>query len=184
YIDGRWLDTPVAPAIDYRSAQPKQELYALIRQRLDAVLDQRHNLARAGLPADQHAALQRLAGLQGRRISLLPDTALLSVMHGEDMQVFTLLRDSAHKNLSSLFAEDRRRLPSEDRLTVVPGIIAAYPNAFYRVRSADVPDFVEAVIGLRSERHYRRLLDRFGVRRTDPQFWSHSDRLHAFYRQH
>jgi hypothetical protein len=60
---------------------------------------------------------------------------------------------------------------------VVRGFLGAYPNAFYKVTRAELPAFVDAVAQLQGEADYARLLDRFGIRRTDPRFWSHSDRM-------
>jgi hypothetical protein len=42
-------------------------------------------------------------------------------------------------------------------------------------------DFVSAVEGLSSEEDYQALLSRFGVRRSDPDFWKHSDYLRTAY---
>jgi len=61
----------------------------------------------------------------------------------------------------------------------VPGLIGAYPNAFFRLEQSELPEFVQAVSSLKSEDDYRRLSDRFGVRRTDPNFWRFSDLLQA-----
>lgn len=44
---------------------------------------------------------------------------------------------------------------------------------------ADLPALAEQVRALRSEDDYRSLLDRYGVRRTAPDFWSFSDKIMA-----
>ena len=85
-------------------------------------------------------------------------------------------------NVSHLFFDDKRRLPEEDNLTVVRGFLGAYPNAFYHVAQAELKDFVSAVEGLSSEEDYQALLNRFGIRRSDPDFWKHSDAIQATYR--
>jgi hypothetical protein len=64
---------------------------------------------------------------------------------------------------------------------VVRGFLGAYPNAFYHVAKAELEDFVSAVEGLGSEEDYQALLSRFGVRRSDPDFWKHSDAIQAAY---
>ncbi len=43
--------------------------------------------------------------------------------------------------------------------------------------------FVDAVGQLATEDDYARLLDAYGVRRTDPAFWQNSDRAHAAFRR-
>jgi Fatty acid cis/trans isomerase (CTI) len=98
-------------------------------------------------------------------------------------QWFTLLRDTAHSNVSHIFLEKQALLPAENTLTLVPGFIGAYPNAVYRVRRADLPALAAAIRGLGSEEDYRKLADRFGIRRTDPAFWAASDAMNDAYAQ-
>jgi hypothetical protein len=85
--------------------------------------------------------------------------------------------------VAELLGDDKRRLPDEDNLSLVNGFIGAYPNAFFMVDAADLPEFVEGVQRLASEADYRKLLTRFGIRRTDERFWAHSDALQAAYRR-
>jgi hypothetical protein len=47
------------------------------------------------------------------------------------------------------------------------------------VRPGEVAAFAAAVATLDSEADYRRLADRFAIRRTDPAFWAASDELLA-----
>jgi hypothetical protein len=63
------------------------------------------------------------------------------------------------------------------------GFVGAYPNAFFQVNAGDLPDFANAMRGLASESDYQKLLTRYGIRRTDPRFWEHSDALLAAYRR-
>jgi len=57
-----------------------------------------------------------------------------------------------------------------------------YPNVFYRVTKEALSDFVTAAANLASEEDYQTLVSRFGVRRTDPDFWAHSDYLQTAYK--
>ena len=68
-------------------------------------------------------------------------------------------------------------MPAENTLTVVPGFIGAYPNAIFRATAAELPAMAAAIASLSSETDYRKLADRFAIRRTDPHFWSASDHL-------
>jgi len=68
-----------------------------------------------------------------------------------------------------------------DSASVVQGFVGAYPNAMYRLSAAELPALREAVAGLASEADYRKLADRFAMRRTDPQAWTASDALHEAY---
>jgi hypothetical protein len=93
-------------------------------------------------------------------------------------EVYTLLRDSGYANIAQLFREDERRLPDEDRLTVVRGFLGAYPNYFFQVNESELGDFAGTIGKLTSSKDYDRLLERWGVHRTDPWFWRVSDKFH------
>jgi len=94
------------------------------------------------------------------------------------------LHNAAHSNISHLLDEEKRRLPDEDTLTVLEGLVGAYPNAFYRVTAGQLPAFVEAVERLSNAYDYAQLAARFGVAASDSDFWRVSDRLiDAFARQ-
>jgi hypothetical protein len=76
-----------------------------------------------------------------------------------------------------MFKEAQELIPTENTLTVVPGFIGAYPNAIYRVRPDELAAFTATVAALGSEGDYRKLADRFAVRRTNPGFWAVSDQM-------
>ena len=81
-----------------------------------------------------------------------------------------------------MFGEAERRLVTEDTLTIANGVLTAYPNVFLQVSRAQIPELVQSISSLRSEADYSQLLDRYGVRRTQPQFWSVSDQVMNDYR--
>ena len=96
---------------------------------------------------------------------------------------FTLIHNNAHLNQTSLFKEQQNRIPEEDTLTLVPGFIGAYPNAFLEVDAADVETLVMAIEGLRTEADYVAMRDAWGIRRTDRQFWQRSDAFQLAHEQ-
>ena len=98
-------------------------------------------------------------------------------------QYFSLLRNTAHNNVSHLLKEKAELLPSENTLTLVPGFIGAYPNAIYRATPAELPALTVAIGKPASEADDRALADRFAIRRTDPVFWAASDALVDAYAQ-
>jgi hypothetical protein len=95
---------------------------------------------------------------------------------------FTLLLDRARSNLSTIFDEKATLLPDEDTLSVVPGLIGAYPNALFEVDERDLPDFVQHIERLRHREDFDALARLYAVKRWDPAFWEYSDRLHADHR--
>ncbi len=165
--------------IQYRTADPKLELIGMLRERLAPVLHAPYAIEEFG---SRHVRqqLEKLSHLQGKAVSWLPQNAILSI-GGSNAQVVTLIHDNGLSNVSHLLFEQERRLPEEDTLTVVRGFLGAYPNAFYHIDESTLEEFVSAVERLGSEEDYQTLLSRFGVRRSDPDFWKHSDALQAAY---
>ncbi|MEW6684325.1 MAG: fatty acid cis/trans isomerase [Nitrospirota bacterium] len=161
------------PGIRYRTENPKSELVAMLRDRLAPVLNTEYAIKPDGDPGVRQQ-LERLSQLRGVAVSWLPQAAFLMIEGAQDPYM-TIVHNNGMSNVSHMLSEQKRRLPEEDDLTVVGGFLGAYPNAFYRVPVAALPDFVGAVEGLGSEADYRALVSRFGVTRSDPEFWEVSD---------
>lgn len=174
---------PHETGIRYATTDPLAELYALMKKRAAAVASPRYTLTASGLAAAPLRELNRLAALRGRALSHLPEAAILTVRDGGRDHHFSMIANRAHSNVAELFDEKTRRLPDEDSLLVANGFISAYPNAFFVIESSQLPAFIGAVAGLKSESDYAALAAAYGVRRTDTRFWPHSDALHAAWRQ-
>ena len=127
-------------------------------------------------------ALLRLAQAQGRVVDVLPEVAVLRIDDpAAKPPVFvTLFKNVGRANVAHI-SEKHELLPDEHTLTVVPGIAAAYPNAFYRVNVADLDAFVTAIADGAAARDYGAFAARFAVRRTDPAIWQFSDEMQAAY---
>lgn len=163
--------------IDYRTRDHKTEMLDQFRQHLGPVLDSSLSLERVADGAVRQP-LRQLAVQRGRALSWLPEITLLHVPDANGDRWFTLLRNSAHSNIAHLFAEENRRLPDEDTLTVLRGVVGAYPNVFLRVPRAELPALAQRIAGLRDEAGYAAFLDKYGIRRTSEGFWAISDALH------
>jgi hypothetical protein len=102
---------------------------------------------------------------------------------GAGARYVSLLRNTAHLNVSTLFRESAMLVPAEHSLTVAPGFIGAYPNALLHASPRDLPALVKMIASLKSEADYRALADRFAIRRTSADFWPASDALMTAYRR-
>jgi hypothetical protein len=166
------------PHITYRTRTPERELASMLGERLAGVRSEAYSVE-AHAPRDDLDALAPLLALRGQAAARMPESSILSVRAKDGaLRHYTLLRESAHTNVAQLFREQNRRLPDEDTLSVVPGFLGAYPNALFRVDEPELRAFVSAVEGLADARDYGALRVRFGVLRTSPDFWAHSDALH------
>jgi hypothetical protein len=180
YLDAYFEHEVLPPLYAYKTNSPKTELFAALKTRMAKVLNHRYDLNESGMSADSIAELQKLNQVRGVAAAIIPQAILIKV---QDHGLLTLLSNSAYTNISSMFGEEDRRLVDEDSLTIANGVIGAYPNGFMLLKETEIPEFVTLVAQLRDEADYSRLLDKFGVRRTDPRFWEVSDQVLTDYRQ-
>ena len=184
YIYGNYAHLSVAPNIDYAPEKPaKLSLFNQLKSRLDPVLPEKH-LMSASHVQPAHKILSGLQIVKGKAATIMPEMSLLMVANDDKTNaLYTILRNSGHSNITSLFLEDTNRLPDEDYLTILPGVVGAYPDALWRVNESELSDFIDGVSQLGSEANFAALMRRFGIRRTHQDFWAHSDTLHSLYQQ-
>ena len=174
---------PEESGIRFVSKNPLGELYDKINHRVAPVRESYSELNSSGLGVSAISALQQLNAISGIAASLMPEASLLYVTPGTGKPaVISLVRDSAHTNVAELFDEESRRLPSEDRLIALNGVIGAYPNAIFVLDDQNLASFAKAAGQLQSPADFTALVDRFGVRRSDPRFWPTSDAIHSRWR--
>lgn len=176
---------PRPTGMRYRTPDPLTELYRALQARVAPVREP--GLDWPGgtrLGAAQIESLRRLSAVKGIAASQMPELSLLLVIRPDGTPaVVSLVRNSAHSNVAQIFDEDARRLPGEDTLLALPGVVGAYPNALFAVDAAKLPEFAAAVAALADPADLTALTDRFGVRRTDRRFWALSDATHAEWRR-
>ena len=178
YIEGDATTFPLETGIAFKTTDPAHELMRMVQARLAPALGHKARLARGESSPATRTGIARLGALRGRSVSFLPQLSYLIVRQesGEE-RYFTLLHDNGHSNISYLFDDEARRLPDEDSLTAMEGLVGAYPNALYRIRSADLPAFADAIAAMKSQADYSNLAARYAVGSSDPEFWTVSDRV-------
>ncbi len=178
YVYGSRASFDQPTSIVYQTDDPKKELFGLLQQRLAPVLNRNYELDQADVPASHRAALEQLKGMRGLDIAAMPEAVILNVQtpQGRDYY-YTILRNRAHNNITSLFSEKSNLAPEDDTLTVVRGFIGSYPDAYWRVEQENLNELVLRVGQLTDEAAYSAFAGRFGVRRTQKGFWAHSDKV-------
>ncbi|QZX84928.1 fatty acid cis/trans isomerase [Metapseudomonas otitidis] len=148
------------------------------------------NCYRPGIdPALQDAeqALSQLvsrpaAGL--RVIEQLPEATLLRVeLPNGKREVYSVLRNRAHSNVAFMMGEELRYQPGLDTLTIYPGVLTSYPNFIFALRADEVPDFVTALGRVKDTAAFDKVVERWGIRRSHPQFWFYFHDLSAYIRE-
>lgn len=183
YGSKAYLDFP--PGIDYQTENPGLELIGILKQRLGQTLNQQHQLVNnPQVPVSHQQALAPLMAIKGNSASIMPEASFVLVeQENSQYQLYTITSNRAYSNLTSLFAEQKNRLPEEDTLSVIYGVAAAYPSVVFKVPEDRLADFSEQIQALSSEEDYRKLLDLYGIRRTNKQFWQVSDTLHQTFKR-
>ncbi|MBV2128993.1 fatty acid cis/trans isomerase [Rheinheimera sp. SM2107] len=186
----RFLDEDINPfnqpsGISFNTDNQKAELYQLFGQHLEQVQPAEHQLSNSKLADSSMQLLQQLAGLTGLPATTLPEVTMIMIepVDGSAPELFTLIRNSAHFNVNSLFAEEDNRDPANDNMTLVHGLLGSYPDAFWHLQETDIGKLVAAAQQISNEQDYAGLLDEFGVRRTNPNFWTFSDNINALFQQ-
>ena len=86
-------------------------------------------------------------------------------------EVYTILRNKALENVSYLFGEERRRMPEEDSLLVIPGLVGDYPNIMVDLKEEELPLFRERFHAADSMDKVIACWMTYGVLRNSPEFW-------------
>jgi hypothetical protein len=111
-----------------------------------------------------------------------PDLAVI-LMRGKDGRatIYSLVHNRELSNVSWKLDETDRFAPREDSLTVRAGMLGAYPNIFFQVPEDKINAFSTAVLNIKSAGDYERLVSKFGVRRSNEQFWPTFDAINLIH---
>lgn len=170
--------------IPYRTDNPKAELFDILHKQLKPVLKPRYDIVDTGFSRSNETLLRSIGDIKGEGLRPIPQIMMLMIKsnHGQK-QLFTLLHNNAHTNISSLFDEESNRDYQHDDLTLVRGVIGSYPAAYLSLKEAQIPTLVNMLKNMRNNDDYTNLLDAFSIRRSNPEFWVFSDQIHAWYQQ-
>ncbi|SEI59991.1 Fatty acid cis/trans isomerase (CTI) [Azotobacter beijerinckii] len=145
---------------------------------------------RPGVARELQYAEQTLSRLASRpaaslpAVLALPEASLLRIEYGEGQrEIYSLLRNRAHSNVAFIFGEQLRYRPRLDTLTLYPGVLSSYPNFLFNVRAEEVPAFVAALEQARGGAGFAAVVERWGIRRSHPEFWRYFNDLSAWLRE-
>lgn len=170
--------------VPYQTDDPKSELYDVLRTQLAPVLNRRYAIEQTGLSGKNEALLRRIDDIKGEGLVYIPQIMMIMIESnsGQD-QLFTLLHNNAHTNISSLFDEASNRDIQNDDLTLVRGVLGSYPAAYLSLKEDDVAELVGMLESIKTEQDYVKLLDKFAIRRSSEAFWPFSDKVHTWYKK-
>ncbi|MBW2693967.1 MAG: fatty acid cis/trans isomerase [Deltaproteobacteria bacterium] len=186
-----------ATQIPFETRDVKKELIEMILAHDPAIAGPPDLLNRCGdppcdspkaTPIEKRAqrALQRITGITGTWVAELPEMAFLRIRSGGNTTrdaSYTLVHNRAHTNVAAMFEEDKRLIPEQDTLTIVRGYLGSYPNLLFDVDVDQIDSFTQTLTSVENAADFEKLVDRWGIRRTSPRFWSTVDWIHQDARQ-
>lgn len=184
-----FLQRNIAPfdqpsSVVYKTDNPKAELFDMLEEKLKPILNDRYKIVDTGFEPKHEALLQQVDTIKGAGLQHVPQLVMMMIkaQDGEE-QLFTMIHNNSHTNISSLFNEESNRDYQNDDLTLVRGVVGSYPAAFLELDEAEIPQLVSMLQTIETEDDYVALLDKFAVRRSSSDFWPFSDRVHQWYQQ-
>ena len=185
-LDYTSVDHRSPSAIALNGKDPKKQFAEHLLQRYDRLNARPDPINRCagahcyrdGLPKElQHAeqALSRLASRPAgglRVIDQLPEATMLRVeLSDGSREIYSLLRNRAHSNVAFMLGEELRYQSRLDTLTIYPEVLSSYPNFLFNVKAGEVDAFVKQMEGVRDAKSFERIVERWGIRRSHPEFW-------------
>jgi len=180
-------DDSVGTQLTYKTGDAKREAATQLMSRLSPILgpsddinrcahDDCHGAGESETEQQANRTLRTLVAGTGKSMPFivqLPELSFLRVtVPGGKHLLYSLVHNRAHANVAFLIGEDGRLLPDRDTLTIAPGPLGSYPNFIFDVPLADLPQFAAQLAGVKDEAGFETVAERWGVRRTAPQFWA------------
>ena len=178
------IDTSLPSAVPPGDGDPRTNCVSRLVDRLDKRVTRVRPLVHGtdlALMERANALLQGLADRPAEALPLvefLPELSFLRVHTDDGAQaVFSVVRDRAHSNVAFVLGESLRQETEKDRLTIFPDLLGSYPNFIFDVPDRELEAFVAMANAVKEEKALSKLVERWGVRRSNPAFWK---RFHAF----
>jgi hypothetical protein len=127
-------------------------------------------------------AFRRLSDTKGEITDVFTNVTFVRVKIDGSVKndlVYTLVRNKSYRNTTALVPTEKSRIKSEDTVDVVKGFVGAYPNFFLELRLEDLQAFVDQYRAIKNMQGYNALIDKYGVRRSNPRFWQSADWFQA-----
>jgi hypothetical protein len=173
----------VVNSTEYKTDNPKQELFALLRKHLASSLPPDNDMS-ASLDPKFAQSLSKLHVTLKEGFKHMPDVAMLQIRSAEGVSSYvTLIKNVGHLNVASILFENLNIDNDETGLSAVPGFIGSYPNVLFSVDESKLEAFVTAIQSLETEKDYIQLIDQYGIRRTTADFWQTLDQFTAGFRE-
>ncbi len=131
-----------------------------------------------------HNALTELSSISGFITNVFPNVTFMRVKVDGSVKndlVYTIIRNKFYLNNASLLSTDKLRVMDKDTLDIIPGFVGSYPNFFIEINFNDIEKFVAEYKEIKNKSTYELLINKYGIRRSNPDFWKLSDWFYKKY---
>lgn len=124
-------------------------------------------------------------GVAWRRFKdVMPEASLLRIDRGgEAPMVYTMTKDRWYDTKAFISPTLQENDPSKARVSFLTGVQTSYPRMVFVIPEAEVGEFADAFVHAGTTEKLSAIVDRWGVRRSSPQFWDTLDSLVGYMRR-
>ena len=192
-----WYDAELVNG--YKTDDEQRELYQTIENHLGVLAGDGDYINRCAdnkctRPDDKDilrvdTALRTTKTLNEKLIHVAPEIIFIRVLMGgkpENDRAYTLIYNKAYKTVSSMLQTitmNTQRDYSFDTHTITPWIEGAHPNFFFVVKLDEIEAAIEQYSTTSNRADYETFVARYGIRRTDEDFWLHADWFNEQYKR-
>jgi hypothetical protein len=178
-----WLKTDSVTGYTMKNEQ--HEFFNLLRAHIAAKSPDSADLNRcsgeACFVSSSDLAMQSLANLNWKSSEFMPLQYFPALSYvrvgGKNGEAYTVIYNKTYRSYKkdSITKQRSDEDMTGDTLAVLKGLAGAYPNFFFDLEVEEVEAFVAACENIQNEDDYKSMVERFGVRRTNPRFWKVAD---------
>jgi len=127
------------------------------------------------------SALKILTSFKGEKLKFFPDSILIRLKkENQRDEIYTLIRNKDHYNVSMLFFEQDRRREEQDTVDIIPGVATSYPNLYVVIPEDKLKDFSKMLEQTQSAIMINNIIEKFSIKRSHIDFWKH----HKWFSEH
>ncbi|WP_455245215.1 fatty acid cis/trans isomerase [Petrachloros mirabilis] len=184
----------IPTGIEYTTDDPMKEFYIKLLDYMgDKVISADPiNRVDAPIPSDPVAAAMRKITDASkeeqpawRRFkAIIPEASLLRIdREGQEPLVYTMTRDRWYDTKAFISPVLQDEDPSKGRVSVLEGVQTAYPRFMFRIPEAEVDEFADALVQAGTTEALTKIVERWGIRRSNPDFWAYLDTMKEYIRR-
>lgn len=169
-------------AIEYTTDDPMKEFWKKVVEYMGDRVKSKDPINRADAPVPTEpvaAAMRRItdaskqAGPAWRKFkALIPEVSFLRIERkGQDPLVYTMTRDRWYANKAFISTILQKEDPSKTQVSILEGVLASYPRFVFSIPESEVGAFADTLIAAENEEALRKAVERWGIRRSSPNFW-------------